>query len=73
MGEKHKQPGEKQRGKKKLELKKETIQELSEGELDKVAGGVTGGCATGEGAQRGIGPTGPTGARADATCSETVP
>jgi ribosomal protein S25 len=30
----------KQRGKKKLEIKKETIQELDDGLLDQVAGGV---------------------------------
>jgi len=73
MGDKQKKPVEKKRGNKKLELKKETIQELADEQLDQVAGGVTGGCATGEGVQRGTGPIGPTGAGGGATCSITVP
>jgi hypothetical protein len=45
MGDKTKKP----RDKKKLEINKETIQELTDQDLDQVAGGATGGCATGEG------------------------
>jgi hypothetical protein len=54
-----KKPAEK-KAKKKLEIKKETIQELSKGELDQVAGGATATCL-GEGVQRDQGPLGPTG------------
>jgi hypothetical protein len=43
-----KKKAEKKRGKKKLAISKETIQELSDEQLDRVAGGVTGGCAAGE-------------------------
>ena len=35
--------------KKKLQLKKETVTELTPEQLNNVAGGVTGNCATGEG------------------------
>ena len=51
----------KKASKKKLELKKETIQELSDSDLENVVGGATGTCATGEGVQRYQGPLGPTG------------
>jgi hypothetical protein len=60
MGDKQKQPNKRQRGKKKLEINKETIQELSEQDLDQVAGGATA-TGLGEGVQRGTGPIGPTG------------
>ena len=41
-----KKPAEKKRGK-KLEINKETIQELSDDQLEQVAGGFTGGCYDG--------------------------
>ena len=59
MGD-EKKKADKKPGKKKLELKKETIQELSDSDLENVVGGATGTCL-GEGVRRYQGPLGPTG------------